>query len=271
MRYLKLQNLDAYKLKWIAIIGMFTNHAVLALREVIPLWLQLSLFAIGGVTFPIMAFFVSEGYKHTSNVKKYFLRIFIFALIAQYPFMLALRDFQRLNIMFTISLGLALIVLYDKMQKPVHRYLIFWPLFIVSAVFTIMFDWMIIGLIIMLMYHVISNESRRRTWPSIAAGVFYIVSCLPIAITLIRYGIDNLPQSRDDIAIALPMYSIVNRDVLFVMTFPIGCFLAMYLLKRYNGERGRNMKYLFYLFYPLHLIILASVAYAFGLIEFPGF
>ena len=72
------QNLDAYKLKWIAIIGMILNHVAIALREVVPFGLQFPLYAVGGLTFPIMAFFVVEGYRHTSNLKRYMLRIFIF-------------------------------------------------------------------------------------------------------------------------------------------------------------------------------------------------
>ena len=43
--------LNAYQLKWIAIIGMFTNHAVIALREVIPLALGLVDFGVFNPTF----------------------------------------------------------------------------------------------------------------------------------------------------------------------------------------------------------------------------
>jgi len=64
-------SLEAYKLKWIAIIGMPLNHMVFALWEILPMWLKFPLFAAGGVTFPIMAYFVVEGYRHTSNLKRY--------------------------------------------------------------------------------------------------------------------------------------------------------------------------------------------------------
>ena len=70
-----IKNLDAYKLKWIAIIAMALNHMVIAWWAAIPLWLAFPMYAVGGVTFPIMGYFVVEGYKHTSNFKKYILRL----------------------------------------------------------------------------------------------------------------------------------------------------------------------------------------------------
>jgi hypothetical protein len=50
--------------------------------------------------------------------------------------------------------------------------------------------------------------------------------------------------------------------------FPIGTFLIIPFLRAYNGERGRRAKYLFYTFYPLHLAVLAAIAFAFGLTDF---
>jgi len=254
-----LRNLDAYKLKWIAIIGMFFNHAVLALREVIPFGLQLPLFAIGGVTFPIMAFLVIEGYKHTSNLKKYLLRIFVFALIAQVPYMWALRDFARLNIMFTIFVGLLLMLLYDSIKKPITKHLIFWPVFAVALVVSFWFDWMIVGLIIMIMYHLISNEKRRRVLPPIIIGVFYILSGAMSVLGYLAYG-DGF---------GLGMYSLAGRDAIVVSTFFVGVVFSAFLLKGYNSKRGKSMKYFFYLFYPLHFVILGLIAYALGYVGLP--
>jgi hypothetical protein len=122
-----VQKLDAYKLKWIAVIGMFFNHMVIAWWEVIPAGLTLPLYAAGGLTFPITAYFVVEGYRHTSNLKKYMLRVLIVGLISLPFHILAIHiplgpGYPMLNIMFSIVLGLTVLVLYDKIKYRV----IFW-------------------------------------------------------------------------------------------------------------------------------------------------
>ena len=62
---------------------------------------------IGRFAFPIFAYQISEGYVYTHNLKKYFLRLFVFALVSQIPFMLFLSIFYngfKLNIFFTLCL-----------------------------------------------------------------------------------------------------------------------------------------------------------------------
>ena len=49
--------------------------------------------------------------------------------------------------------------------------------------------------------------------------------------------------------------------------FFIGCLGAAFLLKNFNGERGKRMKWLFYVFYPLHLAILGVVALLMGWVD----
>lgn len=77
---------------------------------------------IGRIAFPIFAFQITEGYVHTSNLKKYFLRLFVFALISQLPFMLFISTYSNafhLNVFFTLLLGLLAITIYDKLDKVV--------------------------------------------------------------------------------------------------------------------------------------------------------
>ena len=54
-------------------------------------------------------------------------------------------------------------------------------------------------------------------------------------------------------------------------TFIIGCIVAAFLLKDYNGDRGKQMKWFFYIFYPLHLAVIGGIALALGLVDLSAF
>lgn len=249
--------LDAYKLKWIAIIGMVLNHIVIAWWDIIPLGLAYPFYLVGGFTFPIMGFFVVEGYKHTSNLKRYVGRILIVGLIAL-PFhflTLGLAFAPNLNIMFTIALSLGVLVLYDKLNRVV-----FWLLFIlvILPLSPFLFEWAPQGILMVLLYYIIRNEKARRIVPPIAAVIFSMV--FSIVIALISGGIEPDPYATG--MLADPHFGLVS------LTFIVGMLVVPLLLLAYNGERGRKMKWLFYTFYPAHLAILAIVALILGLVDF---
>jgi len=115
---------DAYKLKIIAIIGMAIQHSVIVLGDIVPVGFHFPMQLAGGLTFPIMAFLLVEGYRYTSNIKKYLLRLLGFGVIAQVPHMLAfgVMDmgfgfmFAQLNVMFTLLYGLLMVLLHDRMK-----------------------------------------------------------------------------------------------------------------------------------------------------------
>ena len=255
--------LDAYKLKWIAIIGMFVNHALITWWAIIPAWLRIPLYAAGGLTFPIMAYFVVEGYRHTSDLIRYMLRLLIFGLIALPFHVVALGmplggGYPLLNIMFSIILGLIVLVLYDKIKIRA----LFWLLYIlvIVPITFIFFEWYFIGVTMILLYHIIRNETARRIVPPIFAGVSWaLFSFLAIFSIQFAAGMEGFE---------VPAGLVGNMEFLIIMpTFAIGCFLAAFLVKNYNGQRGKRMKWLFYAFYPIHLAVLAAVAVALGLIN----
>jgi len=249
--------LDAYKLKWLAIIGMIANHIVFALWEILPMWLAFPLYAAGGLTFPIMGYFVVEGYRHTRSVGKYVLRLLIFGAIAIPFHYLTFRAFG-LNIMFTIMLSVAALILNDKMKIRPLFWLVFILLLVASVVF--MADWMIIGPIVVLLYHKIKNENVRRIVPAVVSGVFWLL--------LILFSMVGLAQMQ-----ALGIEDQMGGPTLMTdmnflkvsLTFIIGCLIAAFLIKGYNGERGRKMKWTFYAFYPIHLAVLGITSVALGL------
>jgi len=248
--------LDAFKLKWIAIIGMVLNHIVIAWWDIIPVGLAVPMYAAGGLTFPIMAYFVVEGYRRTSSLKKYILRLFIFGTIS-IPFHALTFGYFGLNIMFTIIMGIVSMLLYDKIKiRP-----LFWILFVIITLLTTMpifFDWAIIGVIVILLTHIIRNENTRRIVPAIVAGVF-----MP-AFSLLGIWAANNPYIQVDLA-GMPGY---DSTLMLVSTvFIIGCLAAALLLKNFNGERGKIMKWVFYSFYPIHLAILGVVAFLMGWVD----
>jgi len=268
---------NAYTLKMIAIIGMIMQHAAIVIGPVIPAALHFPLHFGGGLTFPIMAFFAVEGYRHTSNLKKYMSRIFIFGLISQIPFVLAFAGtsldkfgmeanafmFVSLNIMFIIFIGLCLVIMYDRMKA---RWL-FWLLCIIILLLTILFSWGLIGPLMILLYHIIRSDKARKIVVPIMAGGYNIVFSVIIGIVVVVLMLTGALDGIIDTTKILEAEMATTAEMVKAMAglmFPIGSFAVIPLLLKYNGQKGRSMKYLFYIVYPAHLLILALLAYAFG-------
>ena len=108
--------MSSYVIKLIAIITMFCDHsgdAILGHYSILNI--------IGRIAFPLFCFQIVIGYKHTRNVKKYLLRLFLFGLISQIPFSLFtysyIGRFDLLNVYFTLALGLLAIYVLDTLPK----------------------------------------------------------------------------------------------------------------------------------------------------------
>ena len=112
-------------LKMIAVITMLIDHTgaavILPLLYYRVIWLDPELRSnletlyyvmrrIGRLAFPIFCFLLVEGFFHTHDVRKYALRMLIFALISEFPFDWALKSGQPLmdnqNVYFTLLIGL---------------------------------------------------------------------------------------------------------------------------------------------------------------------
>jgi hypothetical protein len=276
---IKKTGLNAFQLKWIAIIGMIISHLPYAFWEIMPVWLKLPTGFVGGFTFAIMAYFVSEGYKHTSNLKKYMLRLFIFGLIAT-PFHVLVIALPWLNIMFTILLSVIVLILYDKIKYRA----IFWILYIIVIVpiAYMFFEFYFIGTTMVLLYHIIKNEKRRRIIPPIFAGVCWLLLAW-LGITTAKMveaagGIEVLQAAGVELMGMGTLSTEIFRNAFFMVDvtfmqllipFALGTFFVAFLLSQYNGDRGKKMKWTFYVIYPAHFAVLAIIGWALGLIN-PG-
>jgi len=246
------------------------NHVAIALHPVLPFGAMLPLYAVGGLTYTIMAYFVVEGYRHTSNLKKYISRLLIFGLIAQafHPMVLGVTQMMPgifLNIMFTITLSLLVLLMYDKIKARV----LFWLLFVVACLAALFMDLFFVGVLVPLLYYAIRNENRRRTLPGVVAGIFWLIlgllSVLPLVVLL------NTPGMEQQAGYILADFGMTMDLVWATPTFAIGCFLGAVLIRNYNGDRGKSAKWLFYVAYPLHLAIIAGIVVVLGITEFSLF
>lgn len=230
--------MTSFVLKIIALITMFIDHLGYAIYGKFSY-----LNYIGRIAFPIFAFQISEGFVHTKNIKKYFIRLLVFAIISQFPFMLFLSTFSKniyeLNIFFTLSFGLLAIFIFDKIintnltifNKSIDKFIkLFLGLLITFFIGVIAellnFDYGLFGIAIIFMFYLFKNDK-----------VAMIISF--ITAYIIKYGI----------------YYIKSYNYLywFLCTFNI---FPIIFISLYNKKQGPKVKYLLYLFYPIHLLVL---------------
>ena len=110
--------MTTFLMKWIAVLTMITDHVG---RMFFP---DVHIFnIIGRIAFPLFAFLLVEGFVHTGNLKKYILRMLIFACISEIPYDLAMQEtwleFSRQNTIWTLTLGLLMLALCRKYQYSV--------------------------------------------------------------------------------------------------------------------------------------------------------
>lgn len=221
-------SLNRNQLKYIAIACMLVDHIAWTFYpegSIIGQWMHF----FGRFTAPIMVFFVVEGYQHTRSIKKYALRMGLFALVSWIPF--SLMEFQSITvisgIITNLFIGLLLIWMEDQWKGPrIAKYLIH-----VIALFCSLFaDWPLFAVLwIVLLYRY--RDSRKQqliAYYAIAAFAFFVALA------------GNWP----------PGYR----------WYHAGMFLPPVLIfYLYNGESGSKHpfhKWFFYLFYPAHMLLL---------------
>ncbi|WP_458126313.1 TraX family protein [Paenibacillus sp. Z3-2] len=98
-------------MQWIAMITMLIDHIGAVF---FPHMIELRI--IGRIAFPIYAFAVYIGYKHTRDVQKYIWRLFWIAMISQVPFMAAFNHYS-LNVVWTLWSALLVLLAIDKLPS----------------------------------------------------------------------------------------------------------------------------------------------------------
>ena len=230
-------------LKIIAIILMLLDHLW---GTIIPgnQWMTL----IGRMAFPIFAFLIVEGFFHTSDLKKYMKRLFIFGLISEIPFNLIytgsiIFPFHQ-NVMFTLLLGLLIINEIDKLKNtkeikkkiiPILKIFLFLLISIIGFV-----DYGVTGVLTIVVFYLFRGFKLAWIGQLISLILLYIVFFEGQSVILNIFNHEYF----------LPLQSIGVLSLIFIWL--------------YNGEKGKNnklIKYLFYSFYPVHMLVIYLIYY----------
>lgn len=204
--------------------AMFTDVQFTALLNVIDVFHM-----IGRIAFPIFCFLLVEGFMHTHDLKKYFLNLLVFAIIAEPIYDLAnsgvIFSIEQQNVIFTLLLGLLSIYLIKRSNRNPFITLIT-IIAIAAFSFICKMDGSYYGIGLISIFYLCYDNILLR---NIIAAAFMFIC-----------GFN---------------FSIKGIDGYFIMAI-----ISVVLISLYNGKRGMKIKYFFYLFYPVHLLILYLVA-----------
>ena len=221
-------------LKLIAIITMIIDHVGLRLTAN-----NLILRGIGRLAFPIFAFQLVEGYKHTKNLNKYKLRLLVFALVSEIPYNLLLSNRisydKAQNIGFTLLLGLFAIELLEKSLKyfkmlpesknlPKDTILAFTNLFLTASLVylaeVLKLDYKYRGMLTILILYVTTSMKKLNR-----------VSKMSIAAILLAITYSSVTS--------MPIHIIPNSD--FTIPLQMLATFSIIFIGLYNGRKGRTL------------------------------
>ena len=265
--------IDAAMLKKIAIITMFIDHLTLTCLEVARNAEHERIMytfrggelldrigrGIGRLAFPVFCFLIVEGFIYTRNRWNYLIRLLIFAAIAHVPFNLMAFPYserRHTDTIFTLAAGYVLIWCITELSRLLPEKNRPVPAAVRSrgggpdkgagtapVKLPAQIDYLAVRAILFLAPSAVLTYGicRLSKW----AGCDYSYGgVLCILILYLFY------RARDFSLVAAWMWlTYYNNNELLALT-------GFYLIRCYNGKRGKQNKYFFYIFYPGHLLLL---------------
>lgn len=201
---------------------------------------------LGRISMPLFAFMIAEGAKHTKNKAKYLGLLGGLAATCQLVYYFALND-TYMCILVTFSISIILIYALNFIK---------WSYLsgkgnIITNIFSVI---LFLGLVALAYY--------LTTVASIDYGFYGIMMPVFASLTDTRgYQVSDKFKWMDSnwfrvCLMAIPML-VRMMDYPPLMWYS---FIAIPILLLYSGKRGKwKMKYFFYIFYPLHLVIIYAV------------
>ena len=245
MRF-KAECLSSNAIKFIAAFCMLIDHMGLLLFPRITLFR-----IIGRIAFPIFAFMIAEGCRYTRKKLKHFLTVAIFGILMQVGFFIfdPTSAKEQINVFITFTFSIIMIYalevfyfyLFDKNARLVKK--------ILSE---IMFIATVMAVYYLSLHINFDYNFYGAMLPVFASLLMFPKNC----------DIEWL-KKLDNKYIHILMLGIGVALMVFPSPLKYKRFalLSLIILLFYSGKKGKfKTKYFFYIFYPLHLVILEGIS-----------
>ena len=204
---------------------------------------------IGRLAFPIFAFMTVEGYFHTKKLKKYVGRLLLFAVLSEIPFNLALgsRIFYPIhqNVLWSFLISIGLIHCNERVkEKEVWKRVLVGIASVcigyLGGIITFV-DFYNAGIFTVLVFYFFKN---RKWW-------CYLGQLL----CLWYINFEMLGGFSYEVSIFGETHFIARQGIALLALIPI------WLYKGKQGYHSKMLQYIYYAFYPLHLLILGLIKF----------
>ena len=218
-------------LKLIACITMLIDHFGHAIVPYLPVPYMVELYyacrIVGRLAFPIYCFLLVEGMHHTRSPKQYFLRLGVGILLAELPFDILFEGgftWAYQSVMVTLTLGAVMLLCMQRVEKKGLKLLLVIPFAILAELAKCDYGgW---GIVMIAVFALFDRTGLQTI------GILLVNACMESAL--------------------IPVFGIPVSVQLFAA-------LAMVPIALYSGRklsRSRTLQWAFYLFYPVHLLLL---------------
>ncbi len=221
--------MTVFHLKIIAILTMVIDHIGLYFFPDILLFR-----IVGRISFPIFAWLIANGEKHTQNIKRYLIRLFLFACISQPFFYLTYINidptFDGLNVLFTLFIGLGAIIALKKIR---NKFLALICIVLMAAMAEVIkSDYGAIGILSIVFFYIFYNKMAKM----VLSQIFIYTAAYWLSFPF-------FPSEQFFLSL---IQSFIGLTVLF----------SLFLIMRYKGVEGPRVKHLFYVVYPMQYVVI---------------
>ena len=244
--------MDATKLKYLAALSMLLDHiGAVFLPSGSALYLALRL--AGRLAFPVFAWFLAEGCRKSGNRKNYLLRLGLFALVSEGPYLLVFHaGGGRASVLVTFFLAAGAMLLFERLRPSLPLPTALLPLLGALVLAGLLgTDYGFPGVLLVAGLYLLGEERQKKLlFLGLWCGGFYLL-WQPAAglLAWLPAGLWT-PRFRELVT------GYLLRNLLPQLGYALAAGLSLPLLARYSGARGADHRWFFYWFYPLHLLIL---------------